>query len=102
MSRALESCHKMPLLGLAEAFRRGANGAWHRSETVTVGQWQTFWGKNNPNLLVLDAKQVSTGTKGTMIPAAHGCYDNDAATIDGTLARIIGGPPKYPVEALDY
>jgi hypothetical protein len=103
VSRALESDHKMPILGLANVFDPAANDQWHdRVRPAALPRWQTFWGATNPNLYVVDHAQVSTGPKGKRIKASHGCFDNDAATIDATLSRILGATPQYPVESLDY
>ncbi len=103
VSRALESDHKMPILGLQKAFDSEANGQWQdraRPPRCPVGrrsgetQIQTCTCSN--------AQSVSTGPRGKNIKASHGCFDNDAATIDATLARILGNAPRFPVESLDY
>jgi hypothetical protein len=102
VSRALESDHKMPILGMQKAFDPNANDEWHdRAIPPALPRWQAFWG-SNPNLHVLDAESVSTGPLGKTIKASHGCFDNDADTIDTTLARILGAAPQHPVESLDY
>jgi hypothetical protein len=103
VSRALESDHKMPILGMQKAFDAKANDEWHdRARPPALPRWQAFWGPANPNLHVLDAESVSTGPLGKSIKASHGCFDNDAGTIDTTLARILGAAPQHPVESLDY
>ena len=100
VSRALESAHKTPLLGLAEAFnpKPEAVDAWYEGDRATVAAWQQGW---RGQLHVLDAPQVVTGP-GTSIKAAHGCFDNDVATVTATLTRILGAAPMHPVESLDY
>ncbi len=103
VSRALESDHKMPILGLEKAFDPRSNKDWHdRTQPPALPRWQAFWGAANPNLHVVDSKQVSTGPLGSSIKASHGCFDNDAATIEATLARILGSTPLHAVESLDY
>jgi hypothetical protein len=64
--------------------------------------WQKFWSAHGNGLDIVKDKQISTGSKGRMIQASHGCFDNDAATIALTLRRITGGAPKFAVEWLDY
>jgi len=101
VSRALESAHKTPVLGLARAFDSSPAlvGDWHEGERQSVRDWQQWWTKAPT---VLDAPQVRTGP-GTFIKTAHGCFDNDVDTITTTLRRMLGGQPlAHPVEALDF
>ena len=102
VSRALESCHKMPILGLEQVFDSKSNPKWHDSEQSTLKRWQKFWSSTAATLDVVNDKQVSTGTLGRMIRAAHGSFDNDATTIQTTLRSITGEKPKFPVEWIDY
>ena len=102
VSRALESCHKMPILGLQQVFDSKFNRKWHDSEQSTLKAWQKFWSSTGGELNVVADKQVPTGTLGRLIQAAHGSFDNDATTIQATLRRITGEAPKFPVEWIDY
>ncbi|HEY7640688.1 MAG TPA: C1 family peptidase [Steroidobacteraceae bacterium] len=102
VSRSLESCHKMPILGLEQAFDARANPKWHESELDSVKRWQKFWSAGGNGLDVVATKQVSTGSLGRRIRACHGSFDNDAATIETTLRRITGAKPAFPVEWIDY
>lgn len=103
VSRALESDHKTPILGLERAFKPGSNDNFNdRAVPPALPHWQAFWGAGNPNLHVLDSRDVSTGPAGKNIKASHGCFDNDAATIEATLARILGTTPPHAVESLEY
>jgi hypothetical protein len=102
VSRALESCHKMPILGLEQAFDAKANPKWHAGELESVKRWQKFWSGSGNGLDVVATRQVSTGTLGRRISACHGSFDNDATTIETTLRRIIGGKAAFPVEWIDY
>ena len=102
MSRALESCHKMPILGLEEVFIPKSNPKWHNTEADTLKAWQKFWNAAGGSLNVVADKQVSTGTQGRMIQSAHGSFDNDATTITGTLKRILGAKPIFEVQWIDY
>ena len=102
VSRALETCHKMPILGLEQAFEAKANPKWHEDELESVKLWQKFWSASGNDLDVVNTKQVSTGTLGRRIRACHGSFDNDATTIETTLRRITGAKPAFPVEWIDY
>ena len=94
VSRALESCHKMPILGLEQVFDAKANPKWHDAELDSVKRWQKFWSAGGNGLDVVSGKQVSTGTLGRRIRACHGSFDNDATTIETTLKRITGAKPR--------
>jgi hypothetical protein len=104
VSRSLESCHKMPILGLHETFQPKANKKWHGGEKQSVEQWQKFWNGGGNGLDVVADKQVPTGTEklGRLIQACHGSFDNDKRTIELTLKRITGAKPAFEVEWLDY
>lgn len=102
VSRSLESCHKMPILGLAQVFEPKANPKWHEEELDSVKRWQKFWTATGNGLDVVGDKQVSTGSLGRRIRACHGSFDNDATTIETTLRRITGEKPPFPVEWIDY
>jgi hypothetical protein len=104
VSRALETSHKTPILGLAETFNPAdsALAQWADEERESVTEWQSFWGRTNPNLHVLDATQVSTGSVGRFMPAAHGCFDNDADTIRHTLRRILRSEFRHEIECIDF
>jgi hypothetical protein len=102
VSRALETCHKMPILGLEQAFAAKANPKWHEDEIESVKLWQKFWSASGNGLDVVNTRQVSTGTLGRRIRACHGSFDNDATTIETTLRRITGAKPAFPVEWIDY
>lgn len=102
VSRALENCHKMPILGLEQIFDAKANPKWHDDELESVKRWQKFWSAGGNDLDVVNSKQVSTGSLGRHIRACHGSFDNDATTIEMTLRRITGEKPTFGVEWIDY
>jgi hypothetical protein len=102
VSRALETCHKMPILGLEQVFDPRSNPKWHETELANLKEWQKYWATMGNALNIVSDKQVSTGTLGRMIPAAHGSFDNDATTIATTLKRITGGAPAFPIEWIEY
>jgi hypothetical protein len=92
----------MPILGLEQAFDVKAIPKWNSDELDSVKRWQKFWSAGGNGLDVVDTRQVSTGTLGRKIRACHGSFDNDAATIELTLRRILGAKPAFPVEWIDY
>ncbi|MGH8176957.1 MAG: C1 family peptidase [Steroidobacter sp.] len=102
VSRSLESCHKMPILGLQQVFDARNNPKWHDSELGNLKAWQKFWNGSGNGLDVVTEKQVSTGLLGNKIQSTHGSFDNDATTIETTLRRITGGKPAFPIEWIDY
>lgn len=102
VSRALESCHKMPILGLEQIFDSKNNPKWHTPEQTAVKEWQSFWKGTGNGVDILTEKQVSTGLLGRKIQASHGCFDNDATTIETTLTRILGTKPGQAIEWIDY
>ena len=101
VSRALESCHKMPILGMQLSFMPRQNTMWNDDERAHLLTWQKFWG-DSPNLYTVDERQISTGSHGPMIKASHGCFDNDAATLTQTIRTMLGKTPPQEIEALNY
>lgn len=102
VSRALEGHHKTPILGLEQVFDAKNNPKWSPNESDALKTWQKLWGGLPGRLDVVTDRQVSTGLLGRKIQAAHGCFDNDAATIETTLKRITGVQPAFPIEWVDY
>jgi hypothetical protein len=102
VSRALENCHKMPILGMQQVFDPKALPKWNDGEAEQVKQWQKFWSGSGLSLDIVSDKQVSTGSLGPKIRAAHGSFDNDATTIALTLKRITGSALSFPIEWIDY
>jgi hypothetical protein len=106
VSNALENYYRTPLLGLARALEgrteAGLREYWHPDTVGQVRQWQQLWQRGPKLLHIVTAPQLSTGTLGPLIKAAHGSFDNSAEAINMTLSEILGGPPAWPVEWLDY
>ena len=106
VSRALETTHKTPLLGLANVFFTTAQPveAWNDAKPIQAAltNWRTWWQGQANNLHVVDTREVSTGPQGPWIPAAHGCFDNHADTITATLTRILSANPSHAIRSLDY
>lgn len=116
VSRALESSHKTPLLGLENAFdadmaQRGKNyDHWHPSTLAGLNKWQAFWGKKLTHPVQTDQvpirvmwKQGKIKTVEKQIDAAHGAFDNDVSVVAETISRITGKQLlKAPVTDLEY
>lgn len=102
VSRALERCHKMPLIGLEHAFLKESNERWHESERSAAVEWQAFWTSTGNKVEIVNQPQVSTGKLGRSIPATHGCFDNDASTLTKTMQRMLRQDPAHPIELLDF
>jgi hypothetical protein len=116
VSRALEDQHKMPLLGLENAFDKDKAQSgndydwWHSSTLARVRKWQEFWGGRELGLVERD--QVVTAAKWQRgqiseviqsINAAHGSFDNDVQVVADTIQRITGDTPlKKSVDNLIY
>ncbi len=116
VSRALESSHKTPLLGLESAFEadktlRGKNyDHWHPSTLSNLKKWQKFWGAHPihqvqtdqvPTRAVWQQGKITTVEK--QIDAAHGAFDNDVQVVTETIKRITGQQQlKEPVTDLEY
>ncbi|MDB5973002.1 MAG: family peptidase domain protein [Hydrocarboniphaga sp.] len=107
VSRALESVHKMPLLGMEAAWHpldKDSDGKLWNSSAVTIAdlaQWRAFSAGGAVALQVHADKLVRTGTApGQSIALAHGSFDNDIDVISATLARVLGTPPAVPVDNL--
>ncbi|MEO5326850.1 MAG: C1 family peptidase [Magnetococcus sp. THC-1_WYH] len=101
VSRALDKWEKTPILGLENVFTQMPNKTlWNPQAIDDVGAWQATWQSKGGHLHVVTTPDVSTGVRS--IKAAHGCFDNDVATVTATLQRIISGDLQYPVTNLDY
>jgi hypothetical protein len=102
VSRALETLHKMPLLGMEAAWHPlGADSdakLWNASAATVaeLAQWRAFAAGGAVPLQVHKDKLVRTGSAaGQTIALAHGSFDNDIDVISATLARALGvaAPP---------
>jgi hypothetical protein len=105
VSRALEPWHKMPLLGLANAFdpARATVQYWHPATLGQVKQWQEFFLTKpgvNGTLITLKSAQVSTGSH--RIKSTHGCFDNSVEIVGGSLEAIRRTDLQFKVTNLDY
>ena len=98
VSNAFEDRRGMPLLGMERYIRR-IQAAGNDHEVVPEIEKEFRKTLNgNPNLVIAGA--------GTDIPNlsrsdSHGGFDNDAATMNSVLWRILGEEPKRPFEVRD-
>ncbi len=119
VSRALETVHKMPLLGMENAWRSelARDELWHAGTIESVERWQAFASEHR---LVPHVHGPAPGTGDdtrsghnggdepvthvwdgqSRIPLAHGSFDNDVAVVTRTLQRIRGSQLRFPVENL--
>ena len=116
VSRALEDQHKMPLLGMHNAFDpdkavKGKDYTWWHSSTLnSLKKWQDFWGSRSLEIIQTDeVPTVARWKRGRIaeviksIDAAHGAFDNDVRVVDNTLRRITGETSlKRKVDNLEY
>lgn len=112
VSRAFEDVHKMPLLGMVQAFEpnsiglNAADGIWATSKHPDVRKWQEFWASSGAalpgNPEVLKALTASNGTR--MEKSTHGCFDNAAEIMGRALGSIVkpAEPTKITIARLDY
>ncbi len=105
VSNALEIDLRTPILGLANAFDpdyRGWDGTSSTGDTLRAWQQAARDAglQKAGRLTRLDADTVLTALPDQRIRAAHGSFDNDIGTVQGTLAHIIGHAPEQPVDDL--
>jgi hypothetical protein len=108
VSRALETVHKQPLLGMEAAWRvldakNQDRKIWNDSAATQadLALWRSFSAEGAVPLQVHNEKLVRTGTAaGQSIALAHGSFDNDIKVIGATLTRILGAAPAVPVDNL--
>ena len=100
VSRALETHHKTPILGMANAWDPEQRSVWNSGLQKIADKWQKFWGEDHPPIEhSKDHAQLRNG-KGT-IPLAHGSFDNDVTVMTKTISRILDGRKlRYPIENL--
>lgn len=100
VSRALETAHKTPLIGLARCFDPStvadgaADGQWARSAVGTVREWQAFWSshpKAAQRAQVWSERRWDDGAEG--VAATHMAFDRARAIWDLTLERIQNARP---------
>ncbi len=102
VSRALESRHKTPLLGMEWAWKAAPEGQWSRAPDVdaTLAEWSGLAAGMTLELHGRRREYVSTGAG--RIRLAHGSFDNDVEVVAAMLARMRGAPLAAKVENLAY
>ncbi len=101
VSRALETVHKMPLLGMEMAWRASPpEDRWHKSSADDLLAWQHFAnGTIIPRRHTMKDGKVDTGNG--FIDLAHGSFDNDVDVIAHLIKRIRhDNKLKTPIENL--
>jgi hypothetical protein len=99
VSRALETGHKTPLLGMEAALAARFDGRdlWREGSRPILDRWRSF-AANRVSVRSHTRAEAKTGDGS--IPLAHGSFDNDVEVVTETLERILGGPLATPVENL--
>lgn len=106
VSRALESAHKTPLLGMEAAWTQRvgiSKKIWNDSPAINadLAQWRAFVKEGEVVLDVHTEKMIRSGrAPGQSIALAHGSFDNDIDVIGAMLTRILGQSPEVPVDNL--
>ena len=102
VSRALESYHKMPLLGMEGAWNKSLKNIWSRDAFAqeAVDAWLKI--SQGVNLRLHDKQRRFVSAGSTQIKLAHGSFDNDVEVVTQLLERIRGKSLAVPVENLSY
>jgi hypothetical protein len=104
VSRALESRHKTPLLGMAWAWTTEGipQDQWAADADTqqTLAAWSKLANKMSLRLHGKRREYVSTGA--SKIKLAHGSFDNDVEVVADMLQRMRGAPLIAKVENLEY
>lgn len=101
VSRALESVHKMPLLGMEASWFEQAEDSdmWNRDHAKDLATWRQVM--PDPSCVRVHTRaraKVSDGQD--LIALGHGSFDNDIEVVSHTLERIRGGRLTVKVENL--
>jgi pimeloyl-ACP methyl ester carboxylesterase len=103
VSNALETDLRTPILGLHNVFNPEYNG-WDGASST--GEALRNWRRAaadaglDKRIQVIDADKVTTAMPDQRIRAGHGTFDNDVSVVTQTLASIVGGKVKTPVDDL--
>ena len=105
VSRALESIHKTPLLGMAAAWDSTyakKNDIFNNAQYSEMAKWSKF--ANDIKLFTYNKSKskVKTSRKNDYTNLAHGSFDNDINVIEETIKQIKGVEKlKFRVENLN-
>jgi hypothetical protein len=104
VSRALESTHKTPILGMEAAWepkldKEDIFATPPPGQPDPVADWRKTWLPLSSEAGVLAKKRVVEELPAFSIRAVHGCFDNWIEGVEQTLARILGlaSPARLPV-----
>lgn len=102
VSRALESYHKMPLLGMEGAWNKSLKNIWARDSFAqdAIDAWLKT--SQGISLRMHDKKRKLVSTGSSQIKLTHGSFDNDIEVVTQLLERIRGKTLAMPVENLSY
>jgi hypothetical protein len=103
VSRALETRHKMPILGMEWAWKANPpedKWAGDADSNAALAAWLAIAKPMTVRYHDRKRQRVPTGT-GT-IPLAHGSFDNDIEVVTKMLERMRGGALALKVENLAY
>ena len=101
-SRALEDSHKMPLIGLDQAFDPAtvagpaSNGLWSPDHVAELREWIAFWrglGHDASHRAAHVLSQASVPTGGHSLRATHGCFEH-AIDIMGDALGYAANPAR--------
>ncbi len=100
VSRALESIHKMPLLGMAAAWDityAKEHDIFNEAQYSDLQKWNAFATGMHRIIFDKSHSKVATSRRGDFIDLSHGSFDNDIEVIERTL-RYIGGVDKLTLK----
>lgn len=104
VSRALESRHKTPLLGMEWAWRPAAAPEDQWSKAPDIGANLAEWSglATGMSLRLHGRRREYVPTGAGRIRLAHGSFDNDVEVVGDMLRRMRGAPLVAKVENLAY
>ncbi len=114
VSRALESTHKTPLLGLETVFTTPTVlkpvpdsdliALWEEGRDNTIAGIRDLFIQHQVRVTSLAEAQVEVVTipRSKSIKASHGCFDNSIKHMSDALEKIKGSPLAVKIENLDY
>jgi len=104
VSRALESRHKMPLLGMEWAWKPNSapDDQWSSDSSIVnaLTEWSTHAKGMSLTLHGKTREYVSSGA--CSIKLSHGSFDNDIEVVSNMLERMLGKTLLTKVENLAY
>jgi len=106
VSRAFEGMHKMPILGLEEAwnlnkYQKGKSGGFNFAQKNKAKKWTEFFGESE-NHISYDREDhpIRVNKNHDVEDLSHGSFDNDINVMEFTIQKILDGELKTPVENL--